>query len=196
MREPEPRIVAAAAAGDIEAFTLLMVEYQDPVWRFLTRLIGDRSLAEDLTQETFLRVHRGLSGFDGRSRLSTWIFGIARHVGIDAIRRQRRRPQVVSSLSESTVGDSQRWSAHASDVDKDAILDVHEAIDSLSVAHRETLLLVEVLGLSYREVGEVTGVAEGTVKSRMFHARRSLHAQLSHADDARRARIESCEEGP
>jgi len=68
MEEPDPATVRAAAAGDVDAFVGLVRVHQAPVWRFLRHLVGDDALAEDLTQETFLRVHQRLRSFDGRSR--------------------------------------------------------------------------------------------------------------------------------
>ncbi len=168
MREPEPATIAEAAAGDRAAFVALVHLYQDPVWRFLTRLVGDPGLAEDLTQETFVKVHGALGSFGGRSRFSTWVFGIARNTGIDAMRKRDRRPQIVGppSADLAQVGAL----GHATEI--------QAAIASLSTDHREALLLIEVLGLTYREVASLTDTAEGTIKSRVHHARRQLHLWL------------------
>lgn len=175
MREPEPATVAAAAEGDVDAFVELVHLLQVPVWRFLTRLLGDRGLAEDITQETFVRVHRGLPGFGGRSRFSTWVFGIARNAGLDALRARSRRPHVVGEVSPGLpLGSDLGFGAELGD-----------ALDRLSVERREALLLVAVLGLGYREVAEITGTPEGTVKSRVHAARLQLHAVLVDEEQAR-----------
>lgn len=178
MREPEPSTIAAAADGDRRAFAALVGLYQDPVWRFLTRFVGDRDLAEDLTQETFLRVHRGIGGFAGRSRFSTWVFGIARNLALDAARRTGRRPTIVDRGDDELLDD--RSQAPSSTV----TVELQAALDSLSPAHREAILLVEVLGLTYREVGDLTGTPEGTIKSRVHNARRQLHRWLTADEDA------------
>lgn len=175
MREPEPATVTAAANGDAEAFVELVHLLQVPVWRFLTRLLGDRGLAEDVTQETFVRVHRGLPGFGGRSRFTTWVFGIARNAGLDALRARSRRPQVVGDVPIGLPADAEPgFGAELSD-----------ALARLTVDRREALLLVAVLGLGYREVAEITGTPEGTVKSRVHAARLELHAALRNEEQAR-----------
>ena len=165
MREPEPSTITAAAAGDTAAFVELVQLYQLPVWRFLTRLLNDPTLAEDITQDTFVRVHRGLAGFTGRSRFSTWVFGIARNAGLDTIRRQQRRPQIVGEVPAEM----------STRAEVGARLEIEAALGSLPLRQREALLLVEVLGLTYREAASLAAVAEGTIKSRVYYARLHLH---------------------
>jgi RNA polymerase sigma-70 factor (ECF subfamily) len=174
VREPEPATIAAAAAGDREAFVELVQLYQLPVWRFLTRLVNDAALAEDITQDTFVRVHRGLPAFHGRSRFSTWVFGIARNAGLDAIRHQQRRPQVVGELPTEM----------AARAEVGARLEIQAALASLPVRQREALLMVEVLGLTYREASSLAAVAEGTIKSRVYYARVHLHQWMNEGAQA------------
>ncbi len=163
MNEPDPRVIRAAAKGDNEAFSELVRLYQEPVWRFLTRYTGDQHLAEDLTQDTFLKLHRRLGTYRFRSKFSTWIFSIARNAAIDAHRsnvRRERLPDVAprpAPLGQPGLG-----------------VELDEALASLSPKLRESLLLVEVLGLRYREVAEVLELPIGTVKSRVFHARQEI----------------------
>jgi RNA polymerase sigma-70 factor (ECF subfamily) len=164
--EPDPATVAAATSGDVDAFATLVHFYQGPVWRYLQRLVGDASVAEDLTQEVFVRVFQRLDTFAGRARFSTWVFGIARNAGIDALRRRDRRPRVVADVPADLAGDT----GPARRVELGA------ALEELSVVQRDALLLVEVFGLSYREVADMTGTAEGTIKSRVHGARRRLHS--------------------
>lgn len=167
VEEPDPRTVRAAAGGDIDAFEALVRLYQVQVWRFLRHLLTDPALAEDVTQETFLRMHRRLSSFGYRSRFSTWVFSIARNAGIDALRRRERRERTLRAIPPR---------GHVPDPSGRA--EVTAAIDSLSAKLREAFLLVEVLGLTYAEAGEAAGVPEGTVKSRVFRAREQLVAWL------------------
>ncbi len=161
MEEADPATVRAAAAGDVDAFARVVRTYQTTVWRFLRHLVADGALAEDLTQETFLRVHRGLGGFDGDSRFSTWLFRIARNVGIDELRARERRDRLVpgraASASSPEVGH-----------------EVRAALESLEVDLREALLVVEVLGVTYGEAAVMLGVPAGTVKSRVHRARERL----------------------
>jgi len=92
------RVVRAAIAGDLAAFEALTRAYQTPVWRFLRHLLGDETLAEDVTQETFLRLHQRLPSFTFRSKFSTWVFRVARNAGIDALRSRGRQERLLEAL--------------------------------------------------------------------------------------------------
>jgi RNA polymerase sigma-70 factor (ECF subfamily) len=177
--EPDPELIRAAGAGDTAAFEELVLAYQSHVWRFLRHLLGDPTLAEDVTQETFLRVYRKLETFRFRSKFSTWVFSVARNAGIDALRSRRRREQLLIAVAPRTqdlvAGNELR-------------VEIEAALQSLSPKLREAFVLIEALGLTYREAGRAIGVPEGTVKSRVFHAREQLVSWMSAgeeiADDA------------
>ena len=174
MDEPEPAVIRAAAAGDLGAFEQLVRAYQQHVWRFLRRLLGDAASAEDVAQETFLRVFRRLPTFTFDAKFSTWVFQIARNAGIDELRSRQRRTRL-ASLAPPPAPPAAAPEARA---------EIEAALASLPVDLREAVLLVEVLGLRYREVARVLGVPEGTVKSRVFSARSRLH-RWSTADEER-----------
>ncbi|MCU1375982.1 MAG: polymerase subunit sigma [Actinomycetia bacterium] len=159
--EPDPAIVLAAKAGDLAAFEVLVRSYQAPVWRFLRHLVADAGLAEDVTQETFVRVHRALPRFDGRSRFTTWLFQVARNAGIDALRARDRRDRLPSLAASPPSSPEERHELRA-------------ALAALTPDLREALLAVEVLGLTYLEAARMIGVPEGTVKSRVHRARERL----------------------
>ena len=165
VQEPEPRLIRAAADGDLDAFGLLVAAYQEPIWRFLCSLVRDAALAEDLTQETFLRAYDRLGTFEFRSRFSTWLFAVARNLGIDALRQRERR-----NLLPVRIGPDQPPS------DPHLRTEVAAAVAALSDKLREALLLVEVMGFSCRETGEILGIPDGTVKSRLYLARAQLVA--------------------
>jgi RNA polymerase sigma-70 factor (ECF subfamily) len=163
--EPEPVVIRAAAAGDLGAFEQLVRAYQQHVWRFLRRLLGDAASAEDVTQETFLRVFRRLPTFTFDAKFSTWVFQIARNAGIDELRSRQRRTRLASLARPPDPPAAA----------PEARVEIEAALASLPVDLREAVVLVEVLGLRYREVARVLGVPEGTVKSRVFSARSRLH---------------------
>ncbi|HET6834990.1 MAG TPA: sigma-70 family RNA polymerase sigma factor [Acidimicrobiales bacterium] len=171
MEEPEPALIRAAAAGDLTAFEQLVRAYQQHVWRFLSRLLADAAAAEDVTQETFLRVFRRLPTFTFEAKFSTWVFQIARNAGIDELRSRERRNRLASVAPPGM-----------SVAPPEARAEIEAALASLPVDLREAVVLVEVLGLRYHEVARVIGVPEGTVKSRMFSARSRLH-RWSTADE-------------
>jgi RNA polymerase sigma-70 factor, ECF subfamily len=174
MEEPEPALIRAAAAGDLAAFERLVRAYQEPVWRFLRRLLGDAGGAEDVAQETFLRVFRRLPTFMFEARFSTWVFQIARNAGVDELRSRQRRIRLASLAPPPTAAVGMT----------EARAEIDAALASLPVDLREAILLIEVLGLRYHEVARVLGVPEGTVKSRVFSARSRLH-RWSTADEER-----------
>jgi RNA polymerase sigma factor (sigma-70 family) len=165
VEEPDPVMIRAAMAGDLAAFESLVRLYQVPVWRFLRHLLGDRELAEDVAQETFLRLYQRLPSYRFESRLSTWILQVARNAGIDAIRSRDRRARNLRRVPPPpTMIVSEPGLGH----------ELASALASLSPKRREVLLLIEVLGFSHREVADVLGVPVGTVKSRVYEARREV----------------------
>jgi RNA polymerase sigma-70 factor, ECF subfamily len=165
--EPDPDLVRAAAGGDLDAFEALVRQYQEPVWRFLRHLVRDPALAEDVAQETFLRVYRKLDTFAHQSRFSTWLFQIARNAGIDALRRRDRGARLVDVVSPPRPRPSPEGG-----------VELEAGLSALSPKLREALLVVEVLGYRYREAAVLLGVPEGTVKSRVHQARERLVAWM------------------
>ncbi|HEX6420675.1 MAG TPA: RNA polymerase sigma factor [Acidimicrobiales bacterium] len=164
----------AASAGDLDAFEQIVRAYQQQVWRFLRRMLGDDGLAEDVAQETFLRLFRRLSTFSFQSKLSTWVFQIARNAALDELRRRQRRDRTLTLL--------RRRPAVASPPDVPA--EIGAALASLPPPLREALVVIEVLGLRYREAAAVLDIPEGTVKRRVFDARVRLHRWSAADTDA------------
>lgn len=176
MRDADPRTLDRARRGDLIAFEQLVREYQADVYRFAWHLTRDRELAADVTQDAFLRAFRFIEGFRGDRKFGSWLFSITRNCAMDSLRAARfplvrdEEREVEGSVTDATTR---------------AVLDA--ALRSISVEHRETFLLVEVFGLSYREAADVLNVAPGTVKSRMFRARKALCAAIAD-DEAREDR--------
>jgi RNA polymerase sigma-70 factor (ECF subfamily) len=173
VNDPDPRTLARAREGDLGAFEDLVRQYQGDLWRFAYHFTRDRTLADDATQETFLRAFRFLGGFRGDSRFTSWLFRIARNCAMDQLRvrktdlqRESRAPLVATSDAQARV-------------------ELHAALDALTPEHREPFLLVEVFGLSYQEAADVLGVRVGTIKSRMHRARRVMMEALAVEEDAR-----------
>jgi RNA polymerase sigma-70 factor, ECF subfamily len=173
VEEPEPAVLRAAMAGDRDAFERLVRMYQPLVWRFLRHLLRDEVLAEDVTQETFIHLYQRLPSFRFRCKFSSWVFRVARNAGVDAIRSRERRDRLARALPQPMSAPAPETRA-----------EVQAAVDSLTPKLREALLLIEVLGLSYREAAEILRVPEGTVKSRVFQARQRLAAWRSEGGRA------------
>lgn len=167
MQEPDPATIRAAGAGDLDAFTDIVRSTQPDVWRFIRHLVHDDDLAADLTQDTFLRVHRSIGSFRGDSLFRTWLFRIARNLTIDEQRR-RGRQGWHGPLDEDSTDTS---TSHAGPA---LHTELRAAIVELPELQRSAFVVVEVFGLKYREAAEILGTTEGTVKSRVFHARARL----------------------
>ncbi len=172
MNDPDPRTLARARGGDLGSFEDLVRQYQGDVWRFAFHFTRDRTLADDVTQETFLRAFRFLRGFRGDSRFSSWLFRIARNCAMDQIRARKAYAERTSPIA-------------AVSADPQARVELHAALDAVSPEHREPFLLVEVFGLSYQEAADVLGVRVGTIKSRMHRARRAMMDALDVGEEAR-----------
>jgi RNA polymerase sigma-70 factor (ECF subfamily) len=169
MQDPDPRVLTRARRGDLVAFEELVRECQADVYRFALYLTRDPRMAEDVTQETFLRTFRFIGGFRGDTKFSSWLLRIARNCSMDALRH---------SPDDAALDETPETVARGS-ADPLARAALAAALASVPLEQRETFLLTEVLGLSYQEAGDVLGVRVGTVKSRMFRARKALCLALS-----------------
>jgi RNA polymerase sigma-70 factor, ECF subfamily len=177
VQETDPAVIRAAMAGDLSAFEQIVRLHQQSVWRFLRRLLGDAATAEDITQETFLRVHRRLPDYAFRSSFTAWVFRIARNAGIDELRARARRDRLAPALAASP-STAPATTGRAGE----ARVELEAALATLPVDLREALLLIEVLGLRYAEAATVLSVPVGTVKSRVFTARMRM-AAWARADE-------------
>lgn len=164
-------LVAAAKAGDIDAFESLVRRHTRTVYGHALRFFGDPAAAEDVTQEVFVKMYRSLASFDERSRFSTWLYRVTRNACLDEVRAGRRRPVPVDPLDSDIPG---------AGFDDEVVLSaaVETAMRGLAQEDRDALSAVALFGLSYAEASETLGVPAGTVKSRVFRARRSLAAAL------------------
>lgn len=178
--------------GELEAMEVLLERYKRPVFTFVLRLVGDRARAEDLLQETFLRLVEHAHTFEGNAKLKTWLFRIARNQCIDEGRRRAHRKH--PSLDAPSGGDADGPTLHerlaASDhgaerraVGKELKVRISKAIEALPEEQREVFLLRQVQNLAFKEIAEITGVPENTVKSRMRYALERLQGALVEYQD-------------
>ncbi len=172
--------------GEARAFETLMLRHRTPVHAFLLRLTGERTRAEDLTQETFLRLVKGAASWEPRAAVRTWLFTIARNLAADAARRQAFR--ATESLdAPGDLGERPRQAPPAAtgpapdEAAEAARLRprLEAALAALPGEQREVFLLREHAGLSFGEIAGATGVNENTVKSRMRYALLALRQRLA-----------------
>jgi len=187
MEADDLALVSRATAGDDEAFRALVVRYQRKVYAVALGIVKDPDLAWDVAQEAFVRVHGHLAEFKGESAFSTWVFRIATHLAIDAVRRERTsrkddvdelRDEDLSGAGEGILATPLGNDPQANLLRRELLGKIQEALDTLPEKHRTILVLREVEGLSYEELAERLGIHKGTVMSRLFHARKKMQAAL------------------
>ena len=163
------------ARGDQDAVPALYARFGRPLYAYARGLVGDDGLAEEVVQDTFVAAWRGAAGFEGRSSAASWLFGIARRQARDRI----RRPQLETEGEERLEGlRAEGHEPEAAALASASRAEVVEALERLSATDREVLVLTFAHELSGPEIAEVLEIPEGTVKSRLFNARRRLRAQL------------------
>jgi RNA polymerase sigma-70 factor, ECF subfamily len=172
--QPDFGLLRKAQRGDEQAFASIVRMYEQPVFNYVLRLVGDRSLAEDLTQEVFLRVYQGLAGFSLRSRFTTWLFQVTKNRVLDELRAIERRPRAVIALEDVPpleVLDQPFERTEAIDA-------VWRSVGALNVDLKMALLLRDVVGLSYTEIADSLEITLATVKWRIYKAREEVAAAL------------------
>ena len=164
-------LIELIAEGDKRAMQVLYARHNVRVYRFIVRLTGNTSLAEDLVSEVFLDVWRQAEGFESKSQVSTWLLAIARYKALSALRRRsdEHLDDRMASTIEDTADDPE---TAVYKVDRNAI--VQKCLTRLSPAHREVLDLVYYHEKSVDEVARIVGVPAATVKTRMFYARNKM----------------------
>ena len=183
----EAELVARAQRGDRDAFAALMVRYGSSVLSMTWRIVGDRALAEDAAQETFLAAFRALPRFRAESRFSTWVYRIAVNKCRDLLRARasrRETPEAMEGDADETLpGPAGRSMQYRTPeellLDRQRAKHISEAIDQLPSIYREAFVLRHVEGLSYEEMGEVLGVDGGTLRMRVYKARQELSRELA-----------------
>jgi RNA polymerase sigma-70 factor, ECF subfamily len=175
LAQPDPGVLRRAQRGDERAFTLIVRAYEVPVFNYVMRLVGDRSLAEDLTQEVFLRVFQGLPRFSLRSKFTTWLFQVTKNRVLDELRATERRPRANVSLEDAPpfeVIDAPFERLEAIDA-------VWRAVESLTVDLKMALLLRDIVGMSYTEIADALEITLATVKWRIYKAREEVQLSLA-----------------
>ena len=179
-REQETAVIQAVLGGDVNAFEKLVKEYEKNVYNLALRMTGNSEDAADMSQETFIKAYNSITSFRGDSKFSVWLYRIVSNVCLDFL-RSRSRKQTVSLSAENDDGEDVELDIADETQSPELLLDrsmtrdaVRRGLAALPPDHREILLLREIQGLSYEEIADVLGLEAGTVKSRIFRARKKL----------------------
>lgn len=166
-----------------EAFAILLPRYRDKVFRLTFSMLRDRAMAEDTTQDVFLRIWRALPGFAGQSQLSTWIYAIAKNGSLSELRK--RRPTV--SIDQNDDDDSYNPAVAAlaaPEADDSATVSVGQLLDQLPERYRQAVVLFYMEDKSYEQTAASLGLPLGTVKALLHRARKRLIELTKEAEAA------------
>ena len=184
MNKPqEDEIIRRVRAGDTDAFGLLVDEYQKNVYNLALRMTGSPEDAQDMSQEAFIKAYNSLSSFRGDSKFSVWLYRIVSNVCLDFL-RSRSKNQPMSLNVELDDGETELDIPDLRSLPEDELeraltrQAVRDGLDALPTDQRQILLLREIEGFSYEEICRILDLEEGTVKSRIFRARKNLCARL------------------
>lgn len=192
MSSDEAKLLARLKRRDEAAFNELVRQYEAPIFRLVLRLIGDRSEAEDLTQEVFVTAFKSIDGFRGDAKLGTWLYRVAVNHCKNRIKYFSRRAKGTQKPFDETVeegmSDLAAPSTSAQIPRPDEAVEGRQMESILKAAllgldedQRELVVLRDVEHLSYEEIQQITGLPEGTVKSRLHRARMTLQEKVRRA---------------
>jgi RNA polymerase sigma-70 factor (ECF subfamily) len=178
----DAQIIRKVLKGDREEYALILERYQKPILNFIYRFYGNYDLAQELTQETFLRAYQFLKSYDQKRKFSTWLYTVARNLCIDEMKK--RKPGREISLDQALPSVELKGQGESRIKNDPSYLCIRgeedarlmKALDQLESSRREVLILFYFQGLSYQEIGETLSVPVSTVKIRIFRAKKSLLA--------------------
>lgn len=168
--------------GEMSAFDELIARWHTPIWQYVRRMADGNELADELTQETWLRVLRGIPELREPGQVVPWMFGIARRVLADRLRQKYRQEALLeNAYNDLRDGDEGEIAYDRSD----EIANLLDKLDGLPLPTRELLTLYYLQELSVDEIGQVLGIPAGTVKSRLYHARLALKEAVMAKENTR-----------
>ena len=183
-------LVAFARSGSEKAYRELLGRYQRPVFSLVYRMVRDRELAEDLAQETFVKVFNHLESYNPKYKFSSWIFKIASNLAIDTLRKKELKTVSLDGSRHASTPDeveSTRITVASSDENPEELLEAKElgdeiegAIGQLRAEYRTAIVLRHVEGRPYEEIAEIMEIPLGTVKTYIHRARAELRDLLAH----------------
>lgn len=182
-RREIPELVRRCQLGEAGAWQALYREHAPLVARFVMRMVGRDGPVEDLVQQVFVAVMQSIGRFRGDAALTTWLYGVARHVTARHIRTEKRhRARDDRWAREDRIGGADTPSAHGRIAARESLSLLERAVLSLNEAHRVVWVMRELEGLSMDEIGHALDVRVGTVRSRLFNARKHVLEVVEAAD--------------
>jgi RNA polymerase sigma-70 factor, ECF subfamily len=182
--------------GDVRAFEVLVTRHRKPVYNFILRFVRDGHQAEDVLQETFLRLIKSADNYEKTAKFTTWMYTIARNLCVDAARRGKHRKAASLDAPIGSEEDGASLMDFVADggagvdrqtINRELALRIRKAVDELPDEQREIFLLREVSDLQFNEIARIVGIPENTVKSRMRYALEKLREALEEYRDLAQA---------
>ena len=178
----DEELIAKFQMGDVQAFDVLVRRYKDQLLNFVFRFVGNRSDAEDIVQETFLRVYKNKHYYKEIAKFSTWVYTIAGNLAKTELRRRKRHK--IFSVS-NFVNEEKDYDIPDTEISPDRKVDetikedyIQKAIEKLPPKFREVIILRDIQGFAYEEISQILNIPLGTVKSRVNRGRLKLQEDL------------------
>ncbi|HVK76948.1 MAG TPA: RNA polymerase sigma factor [Kofleriaceae bacterium] len=194
--EADEDLMVKYQQGEVRAFEILLTRHRKAVYNFVLRYVGDKETAEDLLQETFMRVIKGADAYKRQAKFTTWLYTIARNLCVDQTRRRKHRRHASLDAPMAAADDSgtlldvipsKEMGSDRKSVNKQLYAKLQGAISALSEEQREVFLMREFLDMPFKQIADVVGVPENTVKSRMRYALEKLRLDLDEYKDLAKA---------
>jgi RNA polymerase sigma-70 factor (ECF subfamily) len=183
--ETDAQLMLNVKAGDEAAFELLLAKYRSPVVKFIYRMVQNSAVAEELAQEVFLRVYRARAGYEPSAKFTTWLFRIATHVALNALRdtRKERGHESIDAAGEGETPVEVR-ETHANIesymVEGSQLQEIRRAVHTLPGKQRAAVIMHKYQELDYKQIADTLGCSESAVKSLLFRAYETLRLRLAH----------------
>lgn len=175
----DDELIDQVRAGDSSSYEELIDRYRNQVFNFVLRILGSRDEAEDILQDTFMKVYQSLGRYEKQSKFSSYLFTIAHNLSMNRVNYIKRSQMKLDTLSQSEEERSTFERTPEAQLRENEVADVvHRAIEKLPPKYRAALVLSEFEGFSYKQISDVLNCSVGTVKSRIFRARDLLRGHL------------------